>query len=117
MGLVRAAAMEAVAFGVAGGVAPATIAAAVGGESGFRREIGETAAQAAGDEILAQDVKFAELPYFLAQARAAGFALPLTAALRAFCEPAEDRWRDSMGRPSASFWQRLMHPRGETPGA
>lgn len=110
MGLISAACMEAVAFGVASGVSPEIIGAAVGGDSGFRRDIGAMAAQAASGEAVKNDAKFAELPYFLAQAHAAGFAIPLTQALHTFCEPAARQWRDNMNRPYVSFWHRLMHP-------
>lgn len=112
MGLVKAAAMEALAFGVASGVNPEIIAAAVGGDNGFRKEVGELAAQVITGDIVKQDAKFAEWPLFLEQARAAGFALPMTVALRAFCD-GECRWRDAMGRPYVSFWDRLMRWREE----
>jgi 3-hydroxyisobutyrate dehydrogenase-like beta-hydroxyacid dehydrogenase len=117
MGLVKAAAMEALAFGVASGVAPEVIAAAVGGDSGFRKEIGELATQAIAGDIVKQDAKFAEWPLFLEQGRAAGFDLPLTAALRVFCGSGECRWRDAMGRPYVSFWDCLLRRREECPAS
>jgi 3-hydroxyisobutyrate dehydrogenase-like beta-hydroxyacid dehydrogenase len=108
MGLLSAACMEAVAFGVASGVSPEIILAAVGGDGGFRREIANMAKDAAAGSAERHDAKFAEWPYFLEHAAAEGLAMPLTQALWEFCGHAEKQWRDNMNRPYVSFWHRLM---------
>jgi 3-hydroxyisobutyrate dehydrogenase-like beta-hydroxyacid dehydrogenase len=108
MALISAACMEAVAFGVASGIDAGILGAAVGGENGFRREIADVAAQVVRGRATSYDAKYAELPYFLEQARVAGFKIPLTDALHAFCESGPSQWRDTMNRPYVSFWHQLM---------
>jgi 3-hydroxyisobutyrate dehydrogenase-like beta-hydroxyacid dehydrogenase len=54
-------------------------------------------------------VKFRELPYYLRQAHAHGYELPLTRALHAFCDRGERLVIDDH-RPAPSFWHELMRP-------
>lgn len=108
MGLVRAAYLEAVAFGVRCGVDPAAIARGVGGEEPWRSEINRTIERAADERGAYQTVKGPELPYFLREARERGFRIPLTEALHAFCEDGPKSWKDNMGRPECSFWHKLI---------
>ena len=108
MGLVDAAYMEAVAFGVRCGADPDAVIASVGGDEGWRKRVAQAARRAkdgSADEVL---VKLPELPYFLHEARDRGFAMPLTDALFAFCDAAPRDRTDNMGRPTVSFWRRLM---------
>lgn len=107
MGLVQAAYLEAIAYGVDSGVEAEVIARAVGGEDGFRREVAVLAARIAAGEGEALDAKHAELPYFLEHAAAAGLPMPLTAALAGFLADAPRDARDNMGRPYAPFWRSL----------
>ncbi len=110
MGLGAAAYLEAVAFGVNAGVDPETIAAAVGDDSGWRAMVASTARRIAsgrGEEI---GVKFRELPYFLHEAREAGFDLPLTEALYALCDKGERVTIDD-NRPAPSFFTELTRTR------
>ena len=109
MGLVRAAYLEAVAFGIRCGVDPAAIARGVGGEEAWRSEITRTVERMADEADGYQTVKGPELPYFLREARERGFRIPLTEALYAFCEGGPKRWKDNMDRPECSFWHQLMN--------
>ena len=107
MGLVAAAYLEAVSFGLRAGADPDAIARAVGGEEPWRRRVAHLARLAKegkADDVL---VKFPELPYFLSEARERGFAMPLTEALHAFCQPGPRHWTDNMNRPRVSFWHQL----------
>jgi len=122
MGLVSAAYLEAVAFGVRAGADPGAIATSVGGDEGFRRRVAELARRAAegsANDIL---IKFPELPYFLREARQRGFAMPMTEALFAFCDSGPRDWTDNMDRPRVAFWHQLMQSApplgsaGATPG-
>jgi 3-hydroxyisobutyrate dehydrogenase len=108
MGLVEAAHLEAIAFGVNAGVDPDVIARAIGHEGRYRVDFHATAnrvAQAKGQEV---GVKFRELPYFLQAAQAARFPLPLTATLHEFCDQGERVVIDD-NRPAPSFWHELTH--------
>jgi 2-hydroxy-3-oxopropionate reductase len=106
MGLVNAAYLETVALGVRGGVSPEMIAQAIGTE-GARDQVQRLARRVAagqGDQI---GVKFRELPYFLHEAQASGFRLPLTETLYGFCQAGERVVVDD-NRPAPSYWHQLM---------
>ncbi len=107
MGLVRAAWLEAVSFATRQGLSPEIVKQAVGGAGGWRGELAGIAQQIAEGKGEQNDLKFAELPYFLRAAEGAGIELPLTRALFEFCEPGPRDWRDNMGRPYVSFWHML----------
>jgi len=107
MSLVRAAWLEAVSYATRQGITPETIARAVGGAIGWRRELADVAGQIAEGKGELNDLKFAELPYFLNAAEQVGIELPLTRALFEFCDPGPRDWRDNMNRPYASFWYML----------
>jgi 3-hydroxyisobutyrate dehydrogenase-like beta-hydroxyacid dehydrogenase len=112
MGLPQAAFVEAVAFAVLSGVSAEVLPRAVGGESGFRAElqrVAEAVTQGRADDLL---VKYPELDYFLAQADAAGFEMPITRALREFCRDAPEQIPDNMGRTRPSFWRELERRHG-----
>ncbi len=108
LGLVDAAFLEAIAYGVHGGVAPEAIARAIDGPEPWRQKLAHVARCAA--EGRAEDIyiKFPELPYFLAEARDRGFPLPMTEALFNFCDPGPRNWVDNMGRPRVAYWYMLM---------
>lgn len=110
MGLVSAAWLETLSFAVRQGVDAAVVQQAVGGSAGFRAVLAAEAQRVMDQEAEGQDCKQAELAYFLDAARAAGIALPLTAALHAFTSVGAPRWRDNMDRPYESFWWRLGQP-------
>lgn len=117
MGLVRAAWLEAVSFATRQGLSPETVKQAVGGTGGWRAELAGIAQQIAEGKGEQNDLKFAELPYFLQAAEGAGIELPLTRALFEFCEPGPRDWRDNMGRPYVSFWHMLNRTGQSTEGA
>jgi len=107
MGLGSAAFIEAIAFGVRAGVDPSAIRNAVGMGDGWRAQFDRIAKyiiDGKGDTLV---VKYPELPYFLAAAEAAGFEIPLTEALYAFCKKGSYHMLDNMNRPSRSFWYEL----------
>lgn len=114
MGLGAAAYLEAVAYGVRAGVDPAAIEQAVGGETGWRGELGKTAQRVQDGSAEAMVVKFPELPYFLHEAAEQDISLPLTKALFAFLDPEPRQWRDNMQRPTVSFWHTLLHRHEKT---
>jgi 3-hydroxyisobutyrate dehydrogenase-like beta-hydroxyacid dehydrogenase len=107
MGIVRAAWLEAVSFATRQGIDPQTVKRAVGGAEGWRAELAGVSQQIADGKVEGQDLKFAELPYFLQAAEQAGLDLPLTRALFEFCDPGPRDWRDNMNRPYVSFWHML----------
>ena len=114
MGLVAAAYVEAVAFGVLAGADPEAIARSVGGENGWRKHVADLARavrDGSADDVI---IKFPELPYFLREARERGFAIPMTEALLAFCDAGPRNWVDNMGRPRVSFWHQLAQSRERT---
>jgi len=107
MALERAAYLEALAFGVRGGVEAEVIGKVVGGPEGWRRALAEVAELVKEGKAETVSVKFPELPYFLREAREQGFSIPLVEALFEFCDPGPRNWRDNMGRPEVSFWHML----------
>ncbi|MFP4057808.1 MAG: NAD(P)-dependent oxidoreductase [Candidatus Brocadiia bacterium] len=113
MGLGDAAYLEAIAMGVRAGADPEAIRQGVGGEEGWRGHFARLAARVLEGTAESVWVKFPELPYFLAEAAARGFELPLTRALHAFLEGGDGSFRDNMGRPTASWWRELMGSRGQ----
>jgi 2-hydroxy-3-oxopropionate reductase len=106
LGLVEAANLEAIAFGVNAGVDPATIAKAIGFEGRFRADFSNLARQVAEGKGNEAGVKFRELPYFLREAQEKGFPLPLTSTLYAFCA-AGNRVVIDDNRPAPSFYRQL----------
>jgi 3-hydroxyisobutyrate dehydrogenase-like beta-hydroxyacid dehydrogenase len=106
MALLNAALLESIAFGVNAGLDPATLAEALGGERGWRADVarvGMAIAEGRGNQI---GVKFRELPYYLREAGEAGFPLPLTETLYAFCAAGERVVIDD-NRPAPAFLEEL----------
>ena len=107
MGLVDAAYLEAVAFGVVCGADPELIAGAVGGDTGFRARLRQMAGKAAAGEADRIGVKWGQLADYVAEVRARGHDLPISDAVRRFCEGGELTVLEA-NRPSPSFWVELM---------
>jgi 3-hydroxyisobutyrate dehydrogenase-like beta-hydroxyacid dehydrogenase len=107
MGLGDAAFMEAMAFGVCAGVDPEAIRNVVGMGDGWRGQFDRIARRIIDGEGKTLVVKYPELPYFLAAAKASGFEIPLTEALYEFCKNGNYEMFDNMNRPSRSFWRTL----------
>ena len=107
MGLGDAAFMEAMAFGVRAGVDPTAIREAVGMGDGWRGQFDRIAKRIIDGDGGTLVVKYPELPYFLAAAKASGFEIPLTEVLYEFCKKANYEMFDNMNRPSRSFWRTL----------
>jgi len=113
LGLGVAAYLEAMAFGVRAGVDLNTIVQAVGGTESWRGYLAQIAGHILAKTPEKADVKFPELPYFLNEAYAQGFDLPLTEALYNFCEASSADWLDNMNRPTVAFWQELLNRPGQ----
>lgn len=82
MGLVEAAAIEAVAYGVASGIPPEMLGKAVGGDDGFRiliRSFADRVAKLAGGGA---SIKYDQFEFFLDEAANRGFSLPIVAHLQ-----------------------------------
>jgi 3-hydroxyisobutyrate dehydrogenase-like beta-hydroxyacid dehydrogenase len=107
MGLGDAAYLEAVAFGVRAGVDAALLERAVGGDSSWRAHFSAIAARVAAGRGENVGVKFGQLHYFEEEAAEQGFVLPLSQALREFCDPGE-RVVIEANRLSPSYWRELM---------
>lgn len=114
MGLVDAAYLEAIAFGVNSGVDIEIIAQAMGSEGRWRADFHRTAQRIAGGNGNHAGVKFRELPYFLHAAEAAGFELPIARAVHAFCDKGERIVIDDH-REAPSYWHELTKRCGRTP--
>ena len=107
MGLGAAAFMEAMAYGVRAGIEPAAIRQAIGMGDGWRGQFDGIAKQILDGKGNTLVVKYPELPYFLVEAAAAGFEMPLTQALYEFCQKGDYEMLDNMNRASRSFWHEL----------
>lgn len=106
MGIVNAAYLEVIAFGVNEGVDAGVIRRAIGDEGRWRVDFHATAKQIEAGDGLNVGVKFRELPYFLQAATKAGYDLPITAAVRAYCEEGERVTVDDH-REAPSYWHEL----------
>ena len=108
MGVVNAAYLEAISFGINAGVDVETIEHAIGHAGRRRKDFSDTAQriiQGKGQEV---GVKFRELPYFLREASENGFVLPLTRTLYDFCDAGQRMVIDD-NRPAPSFWHELVN--------
>lgn len=106
MGLVDAAYLEAISFGVNSGVDIEIIRQAIGSEGRFRVDFNQTARRIAAGQGNQVGVKFRELPYFLQAAAEAGFVLPITRTVREFCDKGERVVIDDH-REAPSYWREL----------
>jgi 3-hydroxyisobutyrate dehydrogenase-like beta-hydroxyacid dehydrogenase len=113
MGVAQAAFLEAVFIGAQDGLDPQalwqTLSTAGAANTSFERAV----KQVIDGSAEAQDCKLRELPYFIAQARAANINLPLTEALYEFSSRGENRTQDPLGIPTPSFWYELNHRQRE----
>lgn len=109
-GLAQAARLEAVAMAVLSGVDPAVIHTAFKAGVNDDNELLRTIESFQAGLQAHKGVKFRELPYYLAQAKAVGFELPLTQALYAFLEKSERVVKDDH-RDAPSFWNELCKRR------
>ena len=106
MGLVNAAYLEAISFGVNEGVAAGVIRQAIGDQGRWRADFNGAVTQIADGSGLNVGVKFRELPYFLHAAETAGYDLPITAVLREYCDKGERVTIDDH-REAPSYWHEL----------
>jgi 3-hydroxyisobutyrate dehydrogenase-like beta-hydroxyacid dehydrogenase len=108
MGLLNAAMVESVAYGVASGVDEAILLEAVGGKGGFRAAYEGVASMIAaglGDSI---NFKYTEFDYFLEQADSVDFAAPIMRALREYLSPYPHDQIDNINRAHPSLWGALI---------
>ncbi len=108
MGLLSAACMEAVGYGVAGGVDPAVLLQAVGGSGGFRAQFEGVASRIVSGLGDTMDHKAAEFDYFLDEADRTGFAAPMLRGLADLVKDVPKSSRDNMNRPFSPFWSTMM---------
>jgi 3-hydroxyisobutyrate dehydrogenase-like beta-hydroxyacid dehydrogenase len=113
MGLVSAAYIESIAYGVRAGVDPMVLLAAVGDSSGFRQQFSQIASRIVSGEGDAMDNKYAEFKYFLAEADDVGFPAPMLRSLNEWMHRFAETGRDNMGRPFPPLWSSLMSTKGE----
>lgn len=107
IGLVNAAFVETIAYGVLAGVDPQVLKQGVGGEGRFRTQFSATAEQFIRGTAETIPVKIGQLDLFLDEAKNLGFELPLTETLYRFCERGEKTVMDA-NRLSQSFWNELQ---------
>ena len=107
MGIVEAAYLEAIAFGVNSGVDIEVIERAIGNSGRWRVDFNQTARRILDGQGASVGVKFRELPYFLRAAEHDGFDLPITQVVRSYCEEGERVAFDDH-RKAPSYWHELM---------
>jgi 2-hydroxy-3-oxopropionate reductase len=108
MGIVDAAYLEAISFGVNSGVDIEVIKQAIGSEGRWRVDFNRTAQRIADGQGNNVGVKFRELPYFLEAAQEAGFDLPITRTVRDFCDKGPRIVIDDH-REAPSYWHELTN--------
>jgi 3-hydroxyisobutyrate dehydrogenase-like beta-hydroxyacid dehydrogenase len=106
MGLVDAAYLEAISFGVNSGVDVEIIKQAIGSEGRWRVDFNRTAQRIADGQGNNVGVKFRELPYFLQAAEEGDFELPITKVVREFADKGERIVIDDH-RQAPSYWHEL----------
>ncbi len=106
MGLVEAACLEAISFGVNSGVDAQIIQQAIGHEGRYRADFHHTAQRIVGSGGENVGVKFRELPYFIDAAQEGGFDLPIAATVYSYCDKGERVAFDDH-RPAPSYWHEL----------
>lgn len=111
MGIVEAAYLEALSFGVNSGVDIEILAQALGNEGRWRKDLNQTAQRIANGDALNIGVKFRELPYFLEAAQRGNFPLPITEVVHAFCDKGERVTIDDH-RAAPSYWHELINDIG-----
>lgn len=108
MGIVEAAYLETIAFGVNSGIDIEILEKAIGSEGRWRRDFNQTAKRIANGKALDIGVKFRELPYFLEAAQKAGFPLPIAQTVYEFCDKGERVTVDDH-RHAPSYWHELTN--------
>jgi len=106
MGLVDAAYLEAISFGVNSGVDIETIAQAIGNVGRWRVDFRQTAERIASGQGETVGVKYRELPYFISAAQEGGFDLPIAETVRRYCDKGERVVIDDH-RQAPSYWHEL----------
>ncbi|MGF1485236.1 MAG: NAD(P)-dependent oxidoreductase [Opitutales bacterium] len=109
MGLIQAAVMECVAFGVNAGLNLEQMAQLVGGDEGWRQQLRKVCMKAQSGDARWLGVKHGQLPYFLREADAQGFPMPLSQALHAFLQDKPQEIQEA-NRRSPSLWRALTQP-------
>jgi len=106
MGLVNAAFLESISFGVNAGVSLETIKNLVGGAEGWRAILTgmcKKIESGNGDHV---GIKYGQYKYFLEEADSQGFSLPISGALKEFLAGAPEVIKEA-NRMSPSLWQEL----------
>jgi 3-hydroxyisobutyrate dehydrogenase-like beta-hydroxyacid dehydrogenase len=107
-GLVNAAHLEAIAFGVLNGIDSAVVEQALGYEGRWRPDFHGTASRVAAGEGVHVNTKYHELPYFVGEAKKAGFELPIAERVQELCEKlGEAEGVVFRGMEAKSYWRAL----------
>lgn len=108
MGIVDAAYLECIAFGVASGVDVTILRNAIGGNTGFRKtflEMTDRIVQGSGSEVCC---KVPEYRYYMHEAERKGLPAPILRGLSAFLDGRTETQRDNMNRPYPPLWDLLV---------
>lgn len=106
MGMIAAAAMEAVAYGVRAGIDPDLIGQLVGGGENWRNVISRFVAECKKDNIQYCGVKYTQLGYFIEESHSQGYPLPIAQAVRDILKDRPDTVKEA-NQWSPSFWDAL----------
>ncbi|TFH05873.1 MAG: NAD(P)-dependent oxidoreductase [Spirochaetales bacterium] len=107
MGLVEASYTEAMAYGVASGVDPATILEAVSGGQGWRADFGRVGSAIVGGTGEQLNCKYSEYDYFLDEADRVGFDAPILRAVKSYLSRYPETHIDNINRPYPPIWSAL----------
>ncbi len=107
MGVVDAAFLECIAYGVSAGVDVAVLREAVGGDEGFRKAFSEMAEKILWGEGEKVCCKFPEYKYFLKEADRQNFDAPILRCLNNYMCDHKKTHRDNMNRPYPPLWSLL----------
>lgn len=106
MGLIKAATLEAMAYGLRAGLDPEMIDKLIGRGGGFRMQISDACHQAKIDNLQWQGIKYDQFSWFIEEAEAQGFELPISKALKSCLAGRPEVIREA-NRMTPSFWHYL----------
>ena len=100
--------LEVMCFGLRGGLDVETLARALDVDPDSDNPYARLLRGIQSGDIARYSFEYAEWGYYLEEARAQGFRLPMLEAMYAFCAEADKTTVDALRRPEPSIWNELM---------
>jgi 3-hydroxyisobutyrate dehydrogenase-like beta-hydroxyacid dehydrogenase len=105
-GLINAALLESVSYGINAGITPETLRGLLGGDDGWRKMLAQICTTVEKNEAEAVGIRVGQYALFLTEAREKGFDLPVSRGLLAYLAKAEQVLKEG-NRMAPSLWREL----------